>query len=106
MNKIPVSVVYAEKEQQWVFECSVMRGDNALQLVQQSGFMDKIPSLKGKELRSLELAVFAQPISHDHLLVEGDRVEIIRPLTADPKVVRREMAKLGKTIGKQRDEGE
>lgn len=106
MKKITVSVVYAEKDQQWVFESSIVRGDNALELVQQSGFMDTIPSLKHKELGSLELAVFAQPISHDHLLEEGDRVEIIRPLTADPKVVRREMAKLGKTIGKQRDQGE
>ncbi len=102
-HQVTVSVVYAEKQQQWIHSAEVARGTNAAELVELSGFLSEIPSLSGKTVDDLELAIYAQKIDHDYLLEEGDRVEIIRPLTADPKVVRREMAKLGKTIGKQRD---
>lgn len=99
-HNIDVSVVYGLRDQQWLKQLSVPRGTSALELIELSGFMDNIDDLKDKLLEQLVIGVFAQKVASDYLLQEGDRVEIYRPLTADPKEVRRQLALLGKTIGK------
>ncbi|MCL4158081.1 UNVERIFIED_CONTAM: hypothetical protein GTU68_028184 [Idotea baltica] len=75
------------------------RGSSISDLIEESNFLTEIDSLVGQSIDDLSLGIFAQKASHDDLLEEGDRVEIYRPLTADPKVVRRQLALLGKTIG-------
>jgi putative ubiquitin-RnfH superfamily antitoxin RatB of RatAB toxin-antitoxin module len=50
------------------------------------------------------LGVFAQPVAHDYVVNEGDRIEIYRPLTADPKEVRRQLAAAGLTMGSRDDD--
>ena len=100
MHNIDVALVYATPEQQWIFEAQVLRGTSARDLLVQSEFMHKIPALQGQSIDGLELGVYAQKVSYDHLLQPGDRVEIYRPLLADPKEVRRQLALVGKTMGK------
>ncbi len=102
MHQINVSLVYATPEKQWLYETKVTRGTSALELVKQSNFIDDIDALKSASLSSLALGVFALKIDGDYLLEAGDRVEIYRPLKADPKEVRRQLALLGKTIGKNK----
>lgn len=99
-RNIDVSIVYGLRDQQWLQQLSVPRGTSAYELIKLSGFMDSIDDLKDQELTLLSIGVFAQKIDGDYLLQEGDRVEIYRPLTADPKEVRRQLALLGKTMGK------
>ena len=41
-----------------------------------------------------DLGVFGRRVDDQYVLRPGDRVEFYRPLTADPKTVRRELAKL------------
>lgn len=43
-----------------------------------------------------DIGVFGRRVAGDHVLRPDDRVEFYRPLTADPKVVRRELARLAK----------
>jgi putative ubiquitin-RnfH superfamily antitoxin RatB of RatAB toxin-antitoxin module len=47
----------------------------------------------GVDLANSALGIFGRPIRTDHALQEGDRIEIYRPLAADPKVARRARAK-------------
>lgn len=42
-------------------------------------------------------AVFGQRARPDTVLAEGDRVELLRPLQADPKQARRDRARKGST---------
>lgn len=35
------------------------------------------------------IAIYGKQVSHDHALNDGDRIEILRPLTVDPKDARR-----------------
>ncbi|NND82815.1 MAG: RnfH family protein [Gammaproteobacteria bacterium] len=100
MHNIDVSVVYAEREQQWLKELVVARGTSAMELVQQSKLLEEVEALQGQAPEELSLGVFSQKVEHDYLLLEGDRVEIYRPLQADPKEVRRQLALIGKTMGK------
>lgn len=102
MHKINVSIAYATKEKQWLYEAFVARGTSAQELIEMSGFCAQIDALKDKEIDSLSIGVYAEKIDLDYLLEEGDRVEIYRPLTADPKEVRRQLALMGKTMGKNK----
>jgi putative ubiquitin-RnfH superfamily antitoxin RatB of RatAB toxin-antitoxin module len=101
MHQINVSVAYATAEKQWVHKTCLSRGSNAYDLIENSGFMVLIEALAEQSIDALDLGVFAQKVSHDYLLQEGDRLEIYRPLTADPKEVRRQLALMGKTMGQK-----
>lgn len=100
MHRINVSLVYAEAAEQHVFEAQVDRGTSALDLVKISGFLSRVDALTEMPEDNIQLGNYSQKVAHDYLLEEGDRIEIYRPLTADPKEVRRQLALLGKTIGK------
>ena len=49
---------------------------------------------------NLVAGIFSKRAKLDHVLTEGERVEIYRPLQADPREVRRQLAEQGKTMGK------
>ena len=99
MHEINVSLVYASSSQQWFFEQRVARGTSAQELIEMSGFSNDINELSSRTISEYDIGIFSQKISLDTLLEEGDRVEIYRALTADPKEVRRQLALMGKTMG-------
>lgn len=101
MQRIEISVVYATRAQQWLRELNLERGSSAGDAVYASGLLTDVEELNSATLESLDLGVYAQAVNSDYLLQDGDRVEIYRPLLADPKEVRRQLALLGKTIGKK-----
>jgi putative ubiquitin-RnfH superfamily antitoxin RatB of RatAB toxin-antitoxin module len=51
------------------------------------------PDFTGVDLANSVLGIFGRTTRTDHALQEGDRIEIYRPLAADPKVARRARAK-------------
>jgi putative ubiquitin-RnfH superfamily antitoxin RatB of RatAB toxin-antitoxin module len=99
-----VEVAYATPEAQAVIPVEVHIGTTAAEAVQQSGIELQFPEI---DLETSKLGIFGKRVKPQLILHEGDRVEIYRPLTADPKVVRRELAAMGKTMGKGgvRDKG-
>ena len=99
MHTINVSLVFATEQKQWIHETQVARGTSAQELIESSGFMTRVEDLLALKVELLDVGVFSQKVALDYLLQEGDRVELYRPLTADPKEVRRQLALLGKTIG-------
>lgn len=101
MHTITVSIVFAMPERQWVKELNVSRGTQAGELVSLSGLLSEVPEIAETQSGQLQLGVYAQKISKEYLLEDGDRVEVYRGLTADPKEVRRQLAELGKTMGKK-----
>jgi putative ubiquitin-RnfH superfamily antitoxin RatB of RatAB toxin-antitoxin module len=50
------------------------------------------PDFSGVDLANSALGIFGRPTRTDQPLVDGDRIEIYRPLTADPKAARRARA--------------
>ncbi|MBT8115849.1 MAG: RnfH family protein [Arenicella sp.] len=99
-HSIEVAIVYATRDRQWLKEMHVARGTNAQELVVASGLLQEVEALRGVAVRDLQLGVYAQKVPADYMLEQGDRVEIYRPLRADPKEVRRQLALLGKTMGR------
>jgi putative ubiquitin-RnfH superfamily antitoxin RatB of RatAB toxin-antitoxin module len=84
-----IEVVYALREEQVLLELEVAEGTTARQAIERSGILQRFPEI---DLDQVNLGIFGQVVSPDAGLRDGDRVEIYRPLTAEPKQARRERA--------------
>lgn len=87
---ITIEVVYALPERAWSATLQLPGGVIASEAVAQSQFATLIP---GFDATSLTYAVFGKTISAATVLRDGDRLELLRPLVADPKQARRRRAK-------------
>ena len=83
---IRVEVAYALPEKQFLIELEVNDTTSAIEAIRQSGLFQLYPEL---EQQDMEIGIFSKPITQDTRLKEGDRVEVYRPLTIDPKEARR-----------------
>jgi len=104
MHTIEIEIIYAlpniQPNKIWRKVMQFNRGTSPLEAIKESGLLEDCPELLSLESSGEELSfgVFSKRIDDSYLLTEGDRLEIYRKLTADPKEVRREMAKAGKTM--------
>jgi len=97
-DKIEVEIAYATPEQQVLLSIEVEPGTTVEQLIKRSGILEKFPEIEvGK---TNKLGIFGKVIKGSAVLREKDRVEIYRPLLADPKEVRRRRAAEGKRMKK------
>lgn len=92
-----VEVAYAKPEEQLILTVSVKEGTTALQAVEKSGILDRFPEIDPVKAK---MGIFGKLIKSDTVLREHDRVELYRPLIADPKEVRRKRAEEGKVMKK------
>lgn len=90
---ITVEVACALPRQQVLLEIQVPRGTTAREAVQRSGIGAAFPEL---DVEQADLGVFGKVVKPDQELRPGDRVEVYRPLIADPKEARRLRAAEGK----------
>ncbi len=86
---ITVEVAYALPERQAIVELQVEEGTTALDAARRSGITDRF---EGIDLDNDKLGIFGKAVSPSQVLRAGDRVEIYRPLIADPKEVRKARA--------------
>ncbi len=92
-----VEVAYALPKQQLIIPVNVADGTTAEAAVLASGIMEKFPEI---DLAANKLGIFGKLVKSDTVLRHLDRVEIYRPLIADPKEVRRQRAAEGKVMKK------
>ncbi len=85
---ITVEVVYALADKQKLLRLRVPYGTTVRQAVEQSGMAVHFPAL---DLANCPLGIFGKAVAmpDERVLEEGERVEIYRPLIADPKEVRK-----------------
>jgi len=86
---IHIEVAYAAPDKQVLLSLSVPQGTSVAGAIAQSAIQDEFPELK-MDLKAV--GIFSRKVPLDHLLREGDRIEIYRPLMADPKEMRRQRA--------------
>lgn len=88
---IAVEVVYALADKQKLLQLTVPQGTTVREAVLRSGMDGFFPGL---DLAASPLGIFgkAVPKPDERVLEEGERVEIYRPLIADPKEVRKQRA--------------
>lgn len=100
IEPIPVEVAYALPEKQKIISLLVEPGTTAYIAVQKSKIAEQFPGL---DIENVKMGIFGQALGtkglktpHEQVLQPGDRVEIYRPLIADPKEVRRKRAEKAK----------
>ncbi|MDA8095350.1 MAG: RnfH family protein [Betaproteobacteria bacterium] len=92
-----VEVVYAMPDSQVLLPVEAAAGATVEQAIKASGILEKCPEI---DLTRNKVGIFGRLVKLDAALREKDRVEIYRPLVADPKEIRRKRAEEGKAMKK------
>ncbi len=91
-----IEITYALPDRQELVAVNLPEGSTVIQAVEASGLLQKYPDIDPGGVN--KLGVFAKLAKADTVLRDRDRVEIYRPLIADPKEVRRQKAAEGKIM--------
>ena len=94
---IHVEVPYALPEQQQLLLVQVNDGATVEDAIKASGLLEKFPEI---DLGKNKVGIFSKLVKLGDAVRDKDRVEIYRPLIADPKEVRRKRAEEGKVTKK------
>ena len=82
---IRIEIVYALPDRQTLLALSVDEGTTVDAAIAGSDLGRRHPELDWRRHR---VGIFGRPVAFDHVLSDGDRIEIYRPLVADPKASR------------------
>lgn len=96
-ESIEVEVAYALPAEQTIVSLNLPEGATLRQAVEKSGLLERFPDI---DPETMKVGVFGKLKKADQVLQAGDRVEIYRPLIADPKAVRKARAAAGKRMKK------
>lgn len=87
-TEINFEVAYALPERQVIAKVSAKAGTTAAEAIELSGIRKLFPGIEDRPV----IGIFSRKVSPDYHMQPGDRLEIYRPLLADPKEVRRRKA--------------
>jgi len=90
-----IEVAYALAEKQTLLSIEVKKNTTLKEAIEISGILDIYPNI---DLMKDKIGIFGKFATLDTILREKDRVEIYRPLIADPKKMRKERAASGKSM--------
>jgi putative ubiquitin-RnfH superfamily antitoxin RatB of RatAB toxin-antitoxin module len=90
--KTLIEIAYATPEKQLILELEVEPGSLARETVKSCGIEQHFSEI---DTDSCDIGVFGKAVADDYALHDGDRIEIYRPLIADPKEIRRQRAARG-----------
>lgn len=96
-HEIMVEVAYALPSQQMIIPVKMCEGATAEAAIKDSGILEKFPEI---DLNANKVGIFGKLSKLDTVLRDRDRVEIYRPLIADPKAIRKQRAAEGKVMKK------
>lgn len=86
-----IGIAYALPQRQVWFDVNLPDGATVKEAIEKSGILKQFPEIN---LETQKVGIFAKLSKLDAVLNDGDRVEIYRPITCDPKTVPRK-AKAG-----------
>ncbi len=96
-DSIHIEVTYAKAERQNLIHLKLPEGSTIQQAIEASGLLQRYPDI---DLTKAKVGIYGKLSRLDTQLRERDRVEIYRPLIADPKEVRKQRAAEGKAMKK------
>jgi putative ubiquitin-RnfH superfamily antitoxin RatB of RatAB toxin-antitoxin module len=96
-KQISIEVVYGTPDKQVLLEVKVELGFNVEQSILASNIMQHFPEI---DLKIHKVGIWNRTCKLDSELKDGDRIEIYRPLIADPKEIRRLRAEKAKEEGR------
>jgi len=91
-KEIDIEIAYALANKQVILAQKIDSSMKPREALKASNILESFPEL---DLDNIDIGVFGKAIKDDYSLQQGDRIELYRPLIADPKEVRRQRAKKG-----------
>lgn len=91
METVEIEVVYGTPEKQCIKKLAMRQGSTVADAVSQAAFEEEFPGMLVEQV-----GIWNRRAKLDDVLSDGDRVEIYRPLIADPKLLRRKKAEMAK----------
>ncbi|EEV5866547.1 TPA: RnfH family protein [Escherichia coli] len=88
-GKIAVEVAYALPEKQYLQRVTLQEGATVEEAIRASGLLELRTDI---DLIKNKVGIYSRPAKLSDIVHDGDRVEIYRPLIADPKELRRQRA--------------
>ncbi len=89
MSKIHIAIAYALPKRHFLKYYDLPADSTVEDALQQSNLLQRFPEI---DLAQSRLGIFSRPVKLSDPLKDGDRIEIYRPLLADPKEIRRQRA--------------
>ena len=99
-EQIHIEVAYALRDEQYLFAESVAQGTTLAEALANSQLLKELP-----DLAIDKVGIFGRLEKPDTVLREGDRIEVYRPLKADPKDRRRKQVEEQRQAEKESKEG-
>lgn len=96
-DTIQVEVVYGLAEEQALLSVDVLDGSKVKEVILASNIIEQFPEI---DLDKVKVGLFGKLTKMDQTVRARDRIEIYRPLIADPKEVRKRRAAEGKRLKK------
>ncbi|QLK87103.1 RnfH family protein [Arsenophonus endosymbiont of Aphis craccivora] len=93
MVEINIEVVYALPDRQFLLRVKLAEGASVEEAIMQSGILSLRDDI---DLSKNKVGIYSRPAKLSDIFSDGDRVEIYRPLLADPKEIRRKRAEKAK----------
>ena len=81
-----IGIAYAAKGRQTWLKIDVPDGSTVRQAIEISGILERFPEI---DLDTQKVGIFGKLTKLDSVLESGNRIEIYRPITADPETVER-----------------
>ncbi|WP_009205940.1 RnfH family protein [Sulfuricella denitrificans] len=97
-EEISVEVAYALPQKQEVLSLKIRSEAPVSEAIARSGILQDFPEI---DLASAKVGIYGKQVKLDAVLRDKDRIEIYRPLIADPKEIRRKRAAEGKETKKE-----
>jgi uncharacterized protein len=94
MKLVAVTVVYALRERATEIAVELPEGATVAQALERSGFAARHPEAN---IADCPVGIFGTAVDRHAVVSDGDRVEVYRPLLADPKELRRTRARRAST---------
>ena len=89
IEKIEVEVLLAYPNKHFLKKITLDAATTVQNVILQSGILEKYTEI---DLRTNKVGIFSRPVKLTDMVENGDRIEIYRPLIADPKEIRRKRA--------------
>jgi len=96
-NTIAIEIAYALPQEQTLLTLDVAEESTIKEAIVHSGILEKYPNI---DISSVKVGIFGKLKKMTDIVRAMDRIEIYRPLIADPKEVRKKRAAAGKKMKK------
>lgn len=83
---VRVEIAHVGRSEVYLSTVNIMPGTNVREAIEQSNILNKYPEIN---LDGNRVGIFGRLCGLDHIPIDGDRIEIYRPLSTDPREARR-----------------